>query len=84
MGRVKRKTESTIHKLKTVDVRNNDDDRADPSAAEFIYDEVDQYYADEERRGLEKVGKLIRKPKTTYRVRKHFTKINLCDENMLF
>ncbi len=75
MGKKRRGGTSSapIHRLKGVDVSNGNEyaDKVDSSAADFIYDEVDQHYADEERQGMEKVHKLLKKPKATYRVNKY-------------
>lgn len=43
-------------------------DAVDTSASNFINDEVDEYYANEEREGMAKLKKLMRKPSTNFQV----------------
>ncbi|XP_057375574.1 something about silencing protein 10-like [Daphnia carinata] len=52
-------------KATIADVSDNEDyeDTIDPSASDFIYDAVDEYYENEEREGAEKLAKLMKKPK---------------------
>ncbi|KAI9554237.1 hypothetical protein GHT06_019509 [Daphnia sinensis] len=54
-----------VGKAINADVSDNEDyeDTIDPSASDFIYDAVDEYYENEEREDAEKLAKLMKKPK---------------------
>lgn len=62
MGKPKK---SENRQAKVADVSDNEEygDTVDPSASDFIYDAVDEYYENEEREGAEKLAKLMKKPK---------------------
>ena len=62
---VKPKSKANYKRKTKVDVSDTEEyaDAVDPSATEFIYDAVDEYYENEEREGAEKLAKLMKKNK---------------------
>jgi len=64
MGRPKRNGNNT-RKSNTADVSDMEEyaDKVDPSASNFIYDAVDEYHENRDKEGMQKLTKLLRKPK---------------------
>ena len=69
---VKPKSKANYKRKTKVDVSDTEEyaDAVDPSATEFIYDAVDEYYENEEREGAEKLAKLMKKNKRITQVNK--------------
>ena len=69
---VKPKSKANYKRKTKVDVSDTEEyaDAVDPSATEFIYDAVDEYYENEEREGAEKLAKLMKKNKRIAQVKK--------------
>jgi len=63
MGRPKRNVNRP--KSKDVDVSDMEEyyDKVDTSASNFIYDAVDEYHENQDKEGMQKLSKLMRKPK---------------------
>jgi len=63
MGRPKRNVNRP--KSKDVDVSDMEEyyDKVDSSASNFIYDAVDEYHENQDKEGMQKLSKLMRKPK---------------------
>lgn len=64
MGRPRRNQNSN-RKSNVVDVSDTEEyaDKVDTSASNFIYDAVDEYHENKDREGMQKLTKLMRKPK---------------------
>lgn len=69
----KRNTKTNQQRRRAADVSDTEEfqDAVDPSATNFIYDAVDEYYENQEREGAEKLSKLMKRPKT-------FMQVSLC------
>lgn len=78
----KQQTNTHQYKRKVNDVSDTEEyqDAVNPSATNFIYDPVDEYYENQEREGAEKLAKLMKRPKTFVQVRHHcmFTRFVEC------
>ena len=71
MGKPKRNSNNTIKKFKDGDTSDEEYiDTVDPSASEFVYDAVDEYYENEEREGAENLAKLMKRKKKPLQVMK--------------
>ena len=64
MGKIKKGNRNN-RDSKPKDVSDTEEyaDAVDPDATDFIYDNVDEYFVNQEREGAEKLAKLMKKPR---------------------
>ena len=74
MGKIKRGGQAKGRDSKPRDVSDTEEyaDTVDPNATDFIYDNVDEHFLEQEREGAQKLAKLMKKPRRVDQVREEF------------